>query len=123
MICNRLAHICVLFVFFSTQKSAAKSARRTSRKLTLFIRDFLDRRRAHNRYRGLQWMLLARRWERGLWGGMRVEMAMMVELEEVGKRELEEDVAQLVRPIHVPMKRLRRTDVVKREENYYDYYY
>lgn len=40
-----------------------------------------------------------------------------------GKRELEEDVAQLVRPIHVPMKRLRRTDVVKREENYYDYYY
>jgi len=54
---------------------------------------------------------------------MRVEMAMMVELEEVGKRELEEDVAQLVRPIHVPMKRLRRTDVVKREENYYDYYY
>lgn len=56
-------------------------------------------------------------------GGMRVEMAMMVELEEVGKRELKEDVAQLVRPIHVPMKRLRRTDVVKREENYYDYYY
>lgn len=71
-------------------------------------------------------MLLVRRWGRDLWGGrggMRVEMAMMVELEEVGKRELEEDVAQLVRPIHVPMKRLRRTDVVKREENYYDYYY
>lgn len=52
-----------------------------------------------------------------------VEMVVTVELEEVGKRELEEDVAQLVRPIHVPMKRLRRTDVVKREENYYDYYY
>lgn len=50
-------------------------------------------------------------------------MAMMVELEKVGKREFEEDVAQLVRAIHVPMKRLRRTDVVKREENYYDYYY
>lgn len=31
---------------------------------------------------------------------------MMVKLEEVGKRELKEDVAQLVRPIHVPMKRL-----------------
>jgi len=44
-------------------------------------------------------------------------------LEEVGKREPEEDAAQLVRPIHVAMKRLRRTDVVKREENYYDYYY
>lgn len=51
------------------------------------------------------------------------EMVVTLELEEVGKRELEEDVAQLVRPIHVPMKRLRRTDVVKREENYYDYYY
>lgn len=50
-------------------------------------------------------------------------MAATVKPEEVGKRELEEDVAQLVRPIHVPMKRLRRTDVVKREENYYDYYY
>ena len=34
-----------------------------------------------------------------------------------------EDVAQLVRPIHGPMKRPRRTDVVKREENYYDYHY
>lgn len=61
--------------------------------------------------------------ERGIDGTVGVEMAMMVELEKVGKRALEEDVAQLVRPIHVPMKRLRRTDVVKREENYYDYYY
>lgn len=51
--------------------------------------------------------------------------AMMVEMvrPEVGKRELEEDVAQLVRPIHGPMKRPRRTDIVKREGNYYDYYY
>jgi len=60
--------------------------------------------------------------ERGrAWGGVDGSEAGVVE--EVGKRELEEDVAQLVRPIHVPMKRLRRTDVVKREENYYDYYY
>lgn len=69
-------------------------------------------------------MFLARRgWRRGIDGVVGVEMAMMVEPEKVGKREFEEDVAQLVRPIHVPMKRLRRTDVVKREENYYDYYY
>lgn len=53
--------------------------------------------------------------ERDRRDGAGVEMAMMVEPEKVGKRELEEDVAQLVRPIHVPMKRLRRTDVVKRE--------
>lgn len=32
----------------------------------------------------------------------------------IGKRELEEDVAQLVRPIHVPMKRPRRTDFVEK---------
>lgn len=61
-------------------------------------------------------MFLARRGRRRRTdGAVGVEMAMMVELEKVGKRELEEDVAQLVRPIHVPMKRLRRTDVVKRE--------
>lgn len=73
-------------------------------------------------------MFLARRWRRGFRregesigrsrdgsdGGVRGGRK---------KGARREDVAQLVRPIHVPMKRLRRTDIVKREENYYDYYY
>jgi len=62
------AYMRVICVFLGAESSEGKSARRTSRKLALFIRDFLDRQRAHNRYRSLQWMLLARRWGKGLWG-------------------------------------------------------
>jgi len=48
--------------FFSARegvRGGGKSARKEPRSFpetTLFIRDFLDRRGAHNRYRGLQWM-------------------------------------------------------------------
>lgn len=41
-------------------------------------------------------------------------MVAAVAAAEAGKRELEEDVAQLVRPIHGPMKRPRRTDIVEK---------